>query len=154
MNLNIRVRLSLPDQSQLVEGMLCVRENGFSAVPQLGWQTSACRGSMRERIKINCRQNLILPSNRLQLGKPGMRASKWSEEIHTSNCRVQEGTVPGMGKFQKLRAEENSKGLCVYSFLDSEIEGTALMVNGEKQSLLSLPKSDLEAMEDKQRGRR
>jgi len=76
MNMNIRVYLSLPDQSQLVERMLCVRENGFSAVPQLGWQTSACRGSVRERIKINWRQNLTLPSNRLQLGKPGKGASK------------------------------------------------------------------------------
>lgn len=39
-------------------------------------------------------------------------------------------------------------------FIPFWIEGTALMVNGEKQSLLSLPKSDLEAMEDTQRGRR
>lgn len=37
--------------------------------------------------------------NRLQLGKLGKTASQRSEEMHTHNCRVQEGTGFGMGSF-------------------------------------------------------
>lgn len=60
-NETVRVHLSVCDQSQLAEGRLCVRENWLHSLPQLGWPTRACRGSTRERIKINCRQHLILP---------------------------------------------------------------------------------------------
>lgn len=36
--------------------------------------------------------------NPLQLGKLGKAASERNEEMHTDNCRVQEGTVFGKGR--------------------------------------------------------
>lgn len=101
MNRHICVHVSLSDQPQLVEEMLRMRENWFSTVPQLDWQTSACRGSMRKRIQIDCKQHLTLPFNRPQLGKQEKGASKWSEwggsgteleSIGENNNKAQEGT--------------------------------------------------------------
>lgn len=53
-----------------------------------------------------------------------------------TNCRAHEETVFGKGRLQ-LKVEESSRGLEVYSWLESEIENTAVMTNGEEQSSVS-----------------
>lgn len=108
--MTVRVHLSVCDQSQLAEGRLCVRENCRHSVPQLGWPTRACRGSTRERIKINCRQHLILPFKPAAAGEAG-EGSQWAEwgDAHrqlqgAGGNSVWEGEalVKGWGKPQRV----------------------------------------------------